>query len=569
MDAQRWTNLARLRRAWEAGAGRVEGGPQEIFVEVAARCNLRCRMCAIGSDARYRSDSGRPALLTPELFARLRPIFPTLLRAHLYGLGEPLLNPHLEDFIRELADAGVGVDFTTNGTLMDEARAEAVTRAGADRVAVSVDGATAATYESIRRGARFDNLLRGLEALGRAGRNGGPLLVVNFVAMSKNLHELPALVELCARVGAREVNVEPLFDWGDSSAELAEVYRTGRLGGAEPARQLRCIEEARALASEAGIHFSSRLVAGEGPLDYVERVRRDRGGLAWSCSEPWSTIFLTTAGEVRTCCVSELCLGDLNRQSFAEIWNGPAYARFRRQHAARGAAAPAGCEACFKNGRKRHSQYFAAVEAVSYRPLLDRPAPPPRRGIRLATPRQGDVVTLPLVVTGHLPRLGRARLPWQGRRLRPELLVDSTPVAHLRWAALDGNRFAVVVDAPYITEGAHVLSLRMDREPLPGWSRRTVHLWRPPAGNGHPGPVLAGTSAATAVLPLPRRTRRVEVWVDRRRWPDFRWLCASGPEGWLGVAELDLNWLPAGEHRLEVQPAGLPPRRWHLVRLHP
>jgi len=275
------------------------------------------------------------------------------------------------------------------------------------------------------------------------------------------------------------------------------------------------------------------------------------------------------AEEAPTCCVNELCLGNLNRQTFSEIWNGPAYARLRRQHAVRGAAPPGGCGACFKNGRKRHSHYFAAVEAVTYRPLLDRPAPPPRRGVRLTTPRQGNVVTLPLVVTGHLPRLGRARLPRVGRRLRPELLVDSTPVAHLGRAALDGGRFVLVVDAPYVTEGAHVLSLRMDREPLPGWSRRTVHLWRPEAGNGHRGASLAGTSAATAVLPLPGRVSRPAVWIDRRQWPDFRWFCASGPQGWLGVLQLDLDWLPAGEHRLEVRPAGLPPHRWRLVRLHP
>ena len=43
-----------------------------------------------------------------------------------------------------------------------------------------------------------------------------------------------------------------------------------------------------------------------------------------------------------------------------------------------------------------------------------------------------------------------------------------------------GRRFALEVPVPYLTEGAHVLSLRTNGEqPVPGWCRRTVHFHRP------------------------------------------------------------------------------------------
>jgi len=71
-------------------------------------------MCPITHDTRYSSKSGRPALLQRETFARLTPLFPTLLKATLSGLGEPTIHPHLDEFVGKLADAGVETSFTTN-----------------------------------------------------------------------------------------------------------------------------------------------------------------------------------------------------------------------------------------------------------------------------------------------------------------------------------------------------------------------------------------------------------------------------------------------------------------------
>ena len=181
-------------------------------------------MCAIAHDSRYRADSGRPGLMSPTVFADLRPIFPSLLRAYLYGLGEPILNPHLCAYIEELSTAGVEACFTTNATLIDVTLADEIARAGAHRVSVSVDGATPETYEEIRSGARFSDVMRGLDALVEAReRRGRPWITVNFVAMESNIDELPELVALLESLGIGELNVEPLFSW-EGSEELRTQY---------------------------------------------------------------------------------------------------------------------------------------------------------------------------------------------------------------------------------------------------------------------------------------------------------------------------------------------------------
>jgi uncharacterized Fe-S cluster-containing radical SAM superfamily protein len=256
LDAARWSNIAALDRDYAAGRERLAAGPLEAYIEVSARCNLRCRMCPITVDPRYDPHSGGPPLLTRELFDRLEPLIPTLQRAYLIGLGEPFLNRDLMAYAARLAGAGVEVWITTNATLVREEHAEALVRAGVARVTVSIDGATAATYERIRVRARFDHLLRGLRALGAARRrHGRPLLYLNTIAMAGNLHELPRLVELCAEVGGDGVHLEALYDW----PMLEDFSRQENLGQLPRERIEDLLAQSRRRAASLGVEFTSRL----------------------------------------------------------------------------------------------------------------------------------------------------------------------------------------------------------------------------------------------------------------------------------------------------------------------
>jgi MoaA/NifB/PqqE/SkfB family radical SAM enzyme len=594
MDDRRWTSIRRCREAYTGASTVVSGYPQEIYLEVAARCNLRCVMCPLTYDPTHQPGGGVPALFPPELFARLRPLFPTLVRAYLYGLGEPMLNRHLGDYARELSAAGVEVWITTNATLIDAERAESLVGAGVHRISVSADGATAATYEAIRRRGRFADLLRGLEALGGAARrHGRPHLTVNFVAMASNLAELPAMARLCGEIGVAELNVEPLFDWTAFSAELGTLYRREHLGNLPAGRVAALLAEAERAAAEAGVALRRPAPAGDDKEGgrrqdpaAEERGRSDAtsrseppgrravrigsaapppgNGTVHPCSEPWSTVSVTAAGEVATCCLNGTSFGNLYRQSFDEIWNGPAYQTFRRRHLER-AAAP-GCGPCLANGRQRLSPWFLAVARGTVRPLLDGPAPArPPAAPWLDRPCDGETVTDPLVVSGRLSRWDPRRLPILGDRWLPRLQLDAEGLPGLAGAVIDGVRFVATVRVPYLSEGAHVLALARGGVRGPGWSRRTVHFRRPPDDDG--GAVTATSRAAVGRL-VPRCVRRAEVRIGGRRWTAAEWLCGlRGDGGWVGIALADLRALAPGRYELEVEPEGLPPASYPLVRL--
>lgn len=85
---------------------------QRVYVEITSICNLRCDFCP--------GTARPPATMEPAFFARvLAQVAPLTRRVCLHVLGEPLLHPHFPAIMTLCAEAGVEVDLTTNGTLLD------------------------------------------------------------------------------------------------------------------------------------------------------------------------------------------------------------------------------------------------------------------------------------------------------------------------------------------------------------------------------------------------------------------------------------------------------------------
>ncbi len=134
--------------------------PSFVQIEPVGPCNLRCRMCAV----QFREDGapGRPAFLAYETFVRLLEQLPGARRLPLQGLGEPLMHPRFFDMVRHAAERGIEVSTNTNLTLITPARAERCVTSGLAELHVSIDGASARTFEHIRVRARFARVIRNL-----------------------------------------------------------------------------------------------------------------------------------------------------------------------------------------------------------------------------------------------------------------------------------------------------------------------------------------------------------------------------------------------------------------------
>ncbi|HNU92545.1 MAG TPA: SDR family NAD(P)-dependent oxidoreductase [Spirochaetota bacterium] len=172
-------------------------------VETSIACNLNCVMCPWGSE---RVAAGAGGLMKEEVWAALRGRLSEVSSIDFSGGGEALLNPELPRWIREARDAGCETGFLTNGLLLDSGRARAIIDAGVDWIAISIDGATADVYDSIRKGASFERLIANLEGLVSLIAGGRPRLIINFVMMESNIHQLEDMVRLAARYSFGRIN---------------------------------------------------------------------------------------------------------------------------------------------------------------------------------------------------------------------------------------------------------------------------------------------------------------------------------------------------------------------------
>ena len=176
---------------------------QLLQVEPALTCNLACVMCP------WRGESGRSdgsGLMDQRVWAAVKPWLREVEMIDFTGGGEPLLQPRLHRWIRDAADAGCRAGFLTNGTLLTRDLTRQLVDAGLDWIGFSVDGATAEVYEAIRPGADFKRVCAGIAYVSRLKQDHRPRIILNFVMMTINVHQLADLVCLAADLGVDRIN---------------------------------------------------------------------------------------------------------------------------------------------------------------------------------------------------------------------------------------------------------------------------------------------------------------------------------------------------------------------------
>jgi MoaA/NifB/PqqE/SkfB family radical SAM enzyme len=304
-------------------------------IEPSLECHLNCVMCP-WADIRPEQ-----AQMTWATFERIVPELPRVHNVDFTGGGEPTINPRLPDMIRVAKEAGCAVGFSTNANRLDDALANALITLGLDWVSFSIDGATAGTYEHIRRGANFariTGLIAALHDLKRARHSPTPRLMAVFVMMHENYHELPAFIELAQRLGIEQViakNLDVILKDGDDERRLFSHDRP-------PLKELHdviTVAQKRAHDLKVGL----RLYA----LQPQEQSMCEH--------DPLRNLFFNYEGHVSPCITLSYAenrvfngerqsipcqrFGNITTEALDDIWNKPEYREFRRQFEVRGNAA--------------------------------------------------------------------------------------------------------------------------------------------------------------------------------------------------------------------------------------
>jgi MoaA/NifB/PqqE/SkfB family radical SAM enzyme len=234
--------------------------------------------------------------------------------------------------------------FNSNATLLDETWQRTLIDVGLDEYRVSIDGASAVDYETFRGIDAFETVVANVRGMAqRAQQAGRPRLSFWLTAMRDNLDQLPALVDLAADLGVREVYVQRLV-----LTRRGMATDEHSLYGKLHAQQEAALAEAARRAAAHKLAFRASGLST--PRESLGPIERDR---PWSgCFRMWRSTYVTANGNVLPCCISPfstadypaLILGNAFETPFAEIWNGERYVARRTGLHTRHPLHP--CEGC-------------------------------------------------------------------------------------------------------------------------------------------------------------------------------------------------------------------------------
>lgn len=271
-----------------------------VRMDTTNHCNLRCSMCPM----RFAdSDPDRKWLhMDQELFTKIRrQVFPLASMVSISCGAEPFCNPRIASHLKALCESGVPArEMVTNGTLLNSENIALLVKYPPTTLFVSIDGARQETHAAIRGGADLGRIVENLEHLVRIrGKRLFPMLAFSTTLQKANLAEIPELVELAARVGARAMGLAPLVPYKG----LDTLDRVVDPGSEQVSAM---ISEAEAGAKRLGIALS--VSCGE--------VRRTE------CPYLASTVYLAPDGAVFPCPYWNTGnpIGNLTEEDFSTVW---------------------------------------------------------------------------------------------------------------------------------------------------------------------------------------------------------------------------------------------------------
>jgi len=189
----------------------------KVYIEPTNICNMNCSTCMRNV---WEMSLGRMSADTFELIISSLKDFDPLPTIFFGGIGEPLSHPELIEMVRQVKSLGARVELITNGTLLDEELSTRLIEVGLDMLWVSIDGATPESYADVRLGDALPQVIENLQRLQSLRQafysfsaHNNPDLGIAFVAMRRNITDLPAVLQLGTQLGATHFSISNLLPY--------------------------------------------------------------------------------------------------------------------------------------------------------------------------------------------------------------------------------------------------------------------------------------------------------------------------------------------------------------------
>jgi MoaA/NifB/PqqE/SkfB family radical SAM enzyme len=319
-------------------------------------CNLKCGFCpqAYGKGVDWKMEDPIYQKVVEELY-------PAAETVQLSAYGEPMMTPHIQEKMEDMERFGVKLELITNATLMKGDALVARMARIMQLLTVSIDGGTAETYNALRIGADFDEVLGNIRRYNHFRRElpkeqRAPLHF-NYILMKRTLEELPGFLRLAKELDAEHVTASHLV-------LLEESFR-GEMLDAGPDWKRRTNEvlaRSREVAEELG------LSANLPPLYQLEEAEGEAAaaGEAAPAAEPmrcwflWQRMYVGPFGDVIPCCLSGIhANSNVKESDFVTEWNSDLYREMRRRVHSEDPYGP--CKDCYLINRSSEIGSFDRV----------------------------------------------------------------------------------------------------------------------------------------------------------------------------------------------------------------
>ena len=311
----------------------LESKPILLSVVTTNYCNLRCIMCGDERDAGTHTFS-------PEVLEKFEEVLPFVERIDWQG-GEFFGMDHFRPFFLSMDRfPWMRHRITTNGLLLDKGWIENFFKLDCS-LQVSIDSPRPETYEYIRKGGRFPQLLNRLELIQEIERSHGRTLERQLlvVVMKSNHRHLPEFVDFAARYGFKALYFAPIrfVDTEENIFNNLDDETRDYLNGIEPeiealcrAKGVECLWTVNELTREAGVTGPGFFGAPPGELP---------------CKAPWKALWIDASrkGDILPDCWCKIAVGNISKDSILDAWNSPAMQGYRKRQIERDIT---GCERC-------------------------------------------------------------------------------------------------------------------------------------------------------------------------------------------------------------------------------
>lgn len=323
--------------------------PRHVDLLLTSECNLQCKMCNVWKFSTKNSDLELVELSTEKIFNIIEEISALGTEYFCISGGEPLLRQDVFEIIEKAKNEGLHVNLITNGTIVTDELADRLVNSGLDEIVFSLDSAIPGPHDSIRGvSGTFKKTVRGLKALKSSKlekKSLTPRVILNYAVSRITYQFIEEIIDLRNELGYDEILFLPLNPKTARARDLLLTYDdVNKLSLMLPSIKSRIEQNKLPSASIFPIVYICRhpdyTVQGKYSVPIRSKIK---------CLQSWQLATIDPFGNVYPCCFActfqnlkdenindvfsndPFNMGNINQNSFNEIWNGSKYKWFRNK----------------------------------------------------------------------------------------------------------------------------------------------------------------------------------------------------------------------------------------------